>query len=199
LDETDLLEAQRQLSEDLPILKRMLDLIELKSGILSEKEDSILLANLCSLQDLTTSIYKDEGFYDDTAQALYDFSSRGKELLKRFKDFPLRGVLARTIERIDLYLKKLPKYQGYGKEHEQKNEPTLKARIDEELGKKADELLRDASNQILVEELSKHLYRINNKGKTIAQLSESKEKTLDEKLELAASALILSQLRRRTG
>jgi len=196
LDETDLLEAQRQLSEDLPILKKMLDLIELKSGILSEKEDSILLVNLCSLQDLTTSIYKDEGFYDDTAQALYDFSSRGKELLKRFKNFPLRGVLARTIERIDLYLRKLPKYQGYGKEHEPKNEPTLKARIDKEMGKKADELLRDASNQIIVEELSKQLYKINNRGKTISQLSESKEKTLDEKLDLAASTLILSQLRR---
>ena len=197
MDETDLLEAQRQLSEDLPILKKMLDLIELKSGILSEKEDSILLVNLCSLQDLTTSIYKDEGFYDDTAQALYDFSSRGKELLKRFKNFPLRGVLARTIERIDLYLRKLPKYQGYGKEHEPKNEPTLKARIDKEMGKKADELLRDASNQIIVEELSKQLYKINNRGKTISQLSESKEKTLDEKLDLAANTLILSQLRRR--
>ena len=191
--ELELQDIELRLMQDSKILTQMLSVIEDHRGILDEKSDSCIFSNLIELQD-SLGVLPHDYYFEDIASSLAEFSEKGKQILKRFGHFPLRSILIRTLEKCDLYLTKIknPKYQKV-----KYNEPSLKAKIDQELGKRADALLKDASNQIIVEELSKQLYKINNRGKTIAQLSESKEKTLDEKLDLAANTLILSQLRRR--
>jgi len=195
MDEFEIQEVTRKLMEDLRLLPKMLGSIELKSGVLSEKEDSILLANLCELQDSVIALGTDTGYYSEICEALYSFSERGKQILKKFKKFPLRPVLERTIQRIDLYLRKIPKYQDhYG--GAPKTEPTVKHRINEELGRKADQLLRDVSSEIQVEELSKNLRKLSKNKVSLVELSKEKEQEINEKLDLATSAIILNCLRK---
>jgi len=197
MDEFEIQEATRKLMEDLSILPRMLEIIEDKKGILSDSEDSVLLSNLCELQDSVIALGSDNGYYDDICSSLHEFAEQGKQILKKFKKFPLRPVLERTIQRIDLYLRKIPKYQDhYGGRYTPKTEPTLKHRINEELGRKADQLLRDVSSEIQVEELSKNLRKLSKNKVSLVELSKEKEQEINEKLDLAVDTLILSQLRK---
>ena len=195
MDEFEIQEATRKLMEDLSILPRMLEIIEDKKGILSDSEDSVLLSNLCELQDSVIALGSDNGYYDDICSSLHEFAEQGKQILKKFKKFPLRPVLERTIQRIDLYLRKIPKYQDhYG--GAPKTEPTVKHRINEELGRKADQLLRDVSSEIQVEELSKNLRKLSKNKVSLVELSKEKEQEINEKLDLATSAIILNCLRK---